>query len=53
MRFKSLSALNRPEYREVSLAEIKKKITMANYALQKAFKICELVRTIHEESYEW
>jgi len=53
MRFKNLSELNRSESREVSLATLPQDITMANTALQKAFKINELVRTIHEESYEW
>ena len=53
MRFKSLLDLNRPEHCEISLAELPQNISMANYAMQKAFKICELVRTIHEESYEW
>jgi len=53
MRFKKLSELNRSESREVSLATLPQEITMANIALQKAFKINELVRQIHKESYEW
>lgn len=53
MRFKNLSALNRPEYREISLATLPQDITMAEYAMQKAFKISDLVREIHKESYEW
>jgi len=53
MRFKRLSELNRPESREISLATLPQEITMANTALQKAFKINKLVREIHKESYEW
>ncbi|MFC1811706.1 hypothetical protein ACFL03_03350 [Thermodesulfobacteriota bacterium] len=53
MRFKNLSELNRPESHEVSLATLPKDIMMASIALQKAFKINELVREIHKESYEW
>ena len=53
MRFKNLSELNRPEYREVSLATFPKDIRIQSTALQKAFKINELVREIHKESYEW
>ena len=53
MRFKNLSELNRPESHEVYLATLPREITMANCALQKAFKINELVREIHKESYEW
>lgn len=53
MRFKSLSQLNRPELREISLATLPQTVTMAHYAREKAFKINELVRTVHEESLEW
>jgi hypothetical protein len=53
MRFKSLSELERPEPREVILATLPQEISMAHYAKAKAFKINELVREIHQESYEW
>ena len=53
MRFKNLSELNRPEYREVSLSTLPQEIKMTNIALEKAFKISELVLEIHKESYEW
>jgi hypothetical protein len=53
MRFKSLSELKRPELREISLATLPQSITMTRYAKDKAFKINELVRTVHEDSLEW
>ena len=53
MRFKSLSELKRPELREVSLATLPQSITMAQYAREKAFKINELVRAVHQDSLEW
>jgi hypothetical protein len=53
MRFKSLSELKRPELREVSLATLPQKVTMAHYAREKAFKINELVRTVYDDSLEW
>ncbi|UCG22281.1 MAG: hypothetical protein JSU80_06815 [Deltaproteobacteria bacterium] len=53
MRFRSLSELERPEPKEVILATLPQEITMANYAKAKAFKINELVREIHQESYVW
>jgi hypothetical protein len=53
MRFKSLSTLNRPESRTVSFATLPQNIMMAQYAILKAFKINELVRTIFEDSFEW
>jgi hypothetical protein len=53
MRFKSLSQLNRRKLREVSLATLPQSITMAHYAREKAFKINELVRTVHGDSLEW
>jgi hypothetical protein len=53
MRFKSLSELTRPEPKEVILATLPQEISMALYAKAKAFKINELVREIHQESYEW
>lgn len=53
MRFKSLSELKRPTGREVVLGTLPQEIRIAGYALAKAFKINELVRVIHKESYEW
>jgi hypothetical protein len=53
MRFRNLSQLRRPEIREVLLATLPQKITMANYAREKAFKVNELVRTVHKDSLEW
>ena len=53
MRFKSLSELKRPQPREISLADLPQDIAMSQYAKIKAFKINELVRTIHEDSFEW
>lgn len=53
MRFKSLSELKRPACYEVVLGTLPQEIRIADYALAKAFKINELVRVIHKESYEW
>jgi len=53
MRFGSLSELKRPEPKQVILATLPQEITMALYAKAKAFKINELVREIHQKSYEW
>ena len=53
MRFKGLSELKRPELYEKVLATLPEDILMAQYAMAKAFKISELVRVIHKESYEW
>ena len=53
MRFRSLSELERPEPKEVILSTLPQEISMALYAKAKAFKINELVREIHQESYEW
>ncbi len=53
MRFGSLSELKRPEPKQVILATLPQEITMALYAKTKAFKINELVREIHQKSYEW
>jgi hypothetical protein len=53
LRFKSLSELKRPELREISLATLPQSITMAQYAREKAFKINELVRAVHQVSLEW
>ena len=53
MRFKSLSDLKRQKPKEVTLATLPQEISMTHYAKEKAFKISELVREIHDESYEW
>lgn len=53
MRFKSLLELKRPKPREISLADLPPDIAMSRYARIKAFKINELVRAIHEDSFEW
>jgi hypothetical protein len=53
MRFRSLSELKRPEPKEVILATLPQEISMTLYAKTKAFKINDLVREIHQKSYEW
>jgi len=53
MRFKDLSALKRPEPQKIMLATLPQDIAMSQYARAKAFKINELVRTIHADSFEW
>ena len=53
MRFRSLSDLERQKPKEVILATLPQEISITHYAKDKAFKISELVREIHDESYEW
>jgi len=53
MRLKSLSELRRRELREIVLASLPRTILMTPYAREKAFKIGELVRSVHGESLEW
>ncbi len=53
MRLKSLSELRRRELREIVLATLPRTILMTPYAREKAFKIGELVRSVHRESLEW
>ena len=53
MRFRSLSELKRPEPKEVILTNLPQEISMTVYAKTKAFKINDLVREIHQKSYEW
>lgn len=53
MRFKGLRELKRPEGYEITLAALPEQIPTARYAMEKAFKISELVRAIHKDSYEW
>ncbi|MCK8602235.1 hypothetical protein [Desulfoferrobacter suflitae] len=53
MRFKNLSQLKRPQIFEKTLGSLPQKLAMTSYAGHKAFKICELVAAIFQESYEW
>ena len=53
MRFKSLSALKRPKPQEIAFADLPQEIAMAHYARVKAYKINELVYTMHGDSFEW
>lgn len=53
MRLKSLSEIRQqaPEY--VSIATLPQAIQMTDYAIEKAYKINELVKKVHKGSYEW
>jgi hypothetical protein len=53
MRFKSLTNLKRREPREIVLATLPEDIAIARFALDKAFKISELVRRLFKDSFEW
>jgi len=53
LRFKGLTELKRPGGYELLVAGLPEQIPMARYALAKSFKVCELVRAIHNDSYEW
>lgn len=53
MRIKRLSELKRAESQEIPLGRLPEEIYIAHYATAKAFKINELIRTIHKDSYEW
>ena len=53
MRFKTLSQFKRSEPIKRILGNLPQAISMAEYAKTKAFKISELVRYTHKESYEW
>ena len=53
MRFRKLSDLEGARGYEATLAALPEQIPMARYAFAKAFKISELVRAIHNDSYEW
>lgn len=53
MRFRGLADLRRAGGGEIVLAGLPERILMARYALEKAFKACELVRALHNESCEW
>lgn len=53
MRFKSLAELKRSAAYEVTPASLPEEIRITGYARAKAFKISELVRKVHGDSYEW
>jgi hypothetical protein len=53
VRIKNLAGLKRQAAREIVLAELPQEILLTRYAREKAFKINELVRHIHQKSYEW
>ncbi len=53
MRFRDLSQLKRPEPLTIKLGSLPQHILMAAYAMEKAFKINELVGVIFEGSFEW
>ncbi|MDI6852019.1 MAG: hypothetical protein QME75_00240 [Deltaproteobacteria bacterium] len=53
MRFKSLTGLKRREPREIMLAALPEDIAITRFALDKAFKINELVRKSFKDSFEW
>ncbi len=53
MRFKSLGGLQRRRPREIKLGGLPEAIAMSRYAQEKSFKINELVREIHGDSFEW
>ena len=53
MRFRRLSDLEGARGYEATVAALPEQIPMARHALAKAFKISELVRVIHNDSYEW
>lgn len=53
MRFKSLSGLKRTQLKEVSLASLPETLSLTGYAREKAFRINEMVRSVHGQSLEW
>jgi hypothetical protein len=53
VRIKNLAGLKKPASREIVLAVLPQEIGMTRYARDKAYKINELVRRIHQRSYEW
>jgi hypothetical protein len=53
MRFRCLADLIRPEHKEIVLSTLPQEMQILRFALDKAFKISELVRSVHDESYEW
>ncbi len=53
MRFKSLADLKRRKPREIVLAALPQDLQITCFALDKAYKISELVTTLFKESFEW
>lgn len=53
MRFRKLADLRSAGGYEATVATLPEEIPMARSALAKAFRISELVREIHRDSYEW
>lgn len=53
MRFKSLTDLKRREPWEIFLAALPQAMQITRFALDKAYKISELVRHLFKESFEW
>lgn len=53
MRIKSLAGLQKSGSREIPLAALPEEIVLTAYAKEKAYKINQLVRAVHQQSYEW
>jgi hypothetical protein len=53
VKLKSLSSLRKAAAQEIPLSDLPQEIAVTRYAWDKAYKINELVRTLHERSYEW
>lgn len=53
MRFRRLADLEGARGYEATFSALPEQIPMARYALAKAFRISEVVRTVHRDSYEW
>jgi hypothetical protein len=53
MRFKALAALQRPELQVVPLGALPQRVAMTRYAREKAFRINDLVASVHSDSLEW
>jgi len=53
VRIKNLASLKKAASREIILAELPETIRLTHFANAKAFKINELVRSIHQQSFEW
>ena len=53
MIIKDLRELRKREGLEIILGELPNKVKITDYALEKGFKINELVREIYGRSYEW
>ena len=53
MRYRGLAELKPAKTFEVALAELPDHVRMTRHAFAKAFRIRELVREVHKDSYEW